>query len=127
MRIAVSYEDGKVFEHFGHTPSFKLYVLSGSTVTDSLILGTGGGGHDVLASFLKALRADVLICGGIGAEARQALTADGIQIYGGVGGGADSAVEAFLQGKLSFDPHASCDHKSCSGNCGDSCRSAAKH
>lgn len=121
MRVAVSYEDGNVFGPYENTPFFKLYEATGSAVSGITVLGTGGGDCNVLAGLLRALRADVLICGGIGAAARQALTADGLKIYGGVGGAADSAVEAFTQGKLNCAPHAGCDCKSCTGNCGSSC------
>ena len=122
MRIAVTYEDGQVFQHFGHTEMFKVYDVEDGKVSDSQVVDTNGQGHGALAGVLKALKVDALICGGIGGGARAALDAGGIKLYGGVSGSADAAVEALLNGKLSFDPEARCDHHDHHGeghSCGD--------
>ena len=110
MRIAVTYENQEIFQHFGHTEQFKVYDVEEGKVTASQVVDTDGQGHGALAGVLKALHVDVLICGGIGGGARTALDANGIQLYGGVSGNADQAVEAFLAGKLAYDPEAHCDH-----------------
>lgn len=110
MRIAVTFEDGQVFQHFGHTEQFKIYDVEDGKVVSSQVAGTDGQGHGALAGVLKALGADVLICGGIGGGARAALDVGGIKLYGGVSGSADEAVEAFIAGRLSYDPEARCDH-----------------
>ena len=54
--------------------------------------------------------ADVLICGGIGGGARNALGEAGIRLYPGASGDADLQVEAFLKGSLSYDPDTVCAH-----------------
>lgn len=110
MRIAVTYEDGQVFQHFGHTRQFKIYDVAEGRVTASQVADTGGSGHGALAGVLNALNADVLICGGIGGGAQEALAAAGIRLYGGVSGSADEAVEAFLAGNLAYNPDVRCDH-----------------
>ena len=110
MRIAVTYENGQIFQHFGHTEQFKVYDVENGRVTSSEVVSTNGSGHGALAGVLSALRADVLICGGIGGGAQMALAQAGIQLYGGVSGGADEAVDALLAGKLNFDPDVHCDH-----------------
>lgn len=110
MRIAVTFENGQIFQHFGHTEQFKIYDVEDGKVVSSQVAGTDGQGHGALAGVLKALGADVLICGGIGGGARAALDAGGINLYGGVSGSADEAVEAFIAGRLSYDPEARCDH-----------------
>lgn len=110
MRIAVTYEQGQVFQHFGHTEQFKLYDVEGGAVVASQIVGTNGQGHGALATFLLANGADALICGGIGGGAQAALTNAGIRLYGGVSGSADGAVQALLEGRLDFDPCVRCDH-----------------
>ena len=96
MRIAVTFENGQIFQHFGHTEQFKIYDVEDGKVVSSQVAGTDGQGHGALAGVLKALGADVLICGGIGGGARAALDAGGIKLYGGVSGSADEAVEAFI-------------------------------
>ncbi len=110
MKIAVTYDNGNIFQHFGHTEQFKLYTVENGEITQSQIVSTDGNGHGALAGFLRGLGADTLICGGIGAGAQNALAEAGIRIYGGVSGGADEAVRALLDGSLSFDPNVRCDH-----------------
>ena len=110
MRIAVTYEDGNIFQHFGHTEQFKIYDVEDGKIVNSQILDTNGSGHGALAGVLKAAEADVLICGGIGMGAQMALAEAGIKLYGGVQGNADEAAKALAEGKLTYDPDAKCDH-----------------
>ena len=120
MRIAVTYDNGQVFQHFGHTEQFKLYQVEDGKVVSSQIIGAGGSGHSALAGFLKAARADVLICGGIGGGARGALMEQGIVLYPGVVGEADQAVEALLNGTLTYYPDMVCAHHQGEGHtCGE--------
>ena len=123
MKIAVTHDNGTVFQHFGHTEEFKVYEVQDGAVTSSRIVGTQGQGHGALAAFLNALGVDTLICGGIGAGARQALAGAGVRLYGGVKGNADDAVRALLDGNLSWNPDAACDlhgqgHEHHHGDCG---------
>lgn len=110
MRIAVTYENGEIFQHFGHTAQFKLYDVEDGRVTSSQVVDTNGSGHGALAGLLQAMKADVLICGGIGGGAQMALAEAGVKLYGGVSGGADQAVDALLAGNLDFNPDVHCDH-----------------
>lgn len=133
MKIAVTYEDGNIFQHFGHTEQFKLYDVTDGKVTGSKVISTEGSGHGALAGLLSGLKADALICGGIGAGAQAALAEAGITLYGGVSGNADEAVNALLSGSLAFDRDVHCDHHDhhgeghscgedkhgCGGNCAD--------
>ena len=108
MKIAVTYENGQVFQHFGHTAQFKLYDVENGTVASSQVVDTNGSGHGALAGFLQAQGVDALICGGIGGGARDALAAAGIALYPGVTGNADAAAAALAAGSLSYDPAAKC-------------------
>ena len=110
MKIAVTYENGQVFQHFGHTEAFKIYEIEAGKVTNAVVLSTAGSGHGALAGFLSALGVDTLICGGIGGGAQTALQQAGIRFFGGVQGDADQAVEALLANQLAYDPEAKCDH-----------------
>lgn len=110
MKIAVTYENGSIFQHFGHTAQFKVYEAENGKVVSSAILDTNGSGHGALASLLSQQSIDVLICGGIGGGARMALMEAGIAIYGGASGDADEAVELFLSGALIYNPNARCSH-----------------
>ena len=110
MRIAVTYENGEIFQHFGRTEHFKLYDIEDGTITNEQIAETGGSGHGALAGFLRSAQVDALICGGIGPGAQMALAEAGITLYGGVSGNADAAAKAFAEGRLAYDPDAHCDH-----------------
>lgn len=110
MRIAVTYENGEIFQHFGHTEQFKLYDVEDGKIVSSQVVDTNGSGHGALAGLLLAMQADVLICGGIGGGAQMALAEAGIRLYGGVSGSADQAVNALIAGNLSFNPDVRCSH-----------------
>ena len=110
MRIAVTYEDGEVFQHFGHTQQFKFYDVENGTIQNEQIVDTQGSGHGALAGFLTGYGVNTLLCGGIGGGAQGALASAGIQLYGGISGDADEAVRAFLAGTLAYDPDVHCDH-----------------
>ena len=110
MNIAVTYENGQIFQHFGHTEQFKVYEIDNNTVVKSFVVDTNGRGHGALAGFLSLNNIEVLICGGIGGGAQMALAEAGIKLYGGVSGDADAAVEAYLAGNLNFNPNVQCNH-----------------
>ena len=110
MKIAVTYENGEVFQHFGHTEQFKLYEVSGGKVLSETVVDTNGSGHGALAGLLASLGVDTLICGGNGGGAQAALAEANIRLIGGVQGSADEAVQAFLGGTLAFDPNVQCTH-----------------
>ena len=110
MKIAVTYENGQIFQHFGHTEQFKLYEVEGGKVVSSVVVDTNGSGHGALAGFLTENGVEVLICGGIGGGAQMALAQAGIQLFGGVAGNADAAVEALLKQELVFNPNVKCNH-----------------
>ena len=110
MRIAATYDNGMIFQHFGHTASFKVYDVQDGDIVNQTVLSTNGSGHGALAGLLQQLGVEVLICGGIGPGAQNALAAGGIQLYAGVQGSADAAVAALLAGTLSAVSDATCDH-----------------
>ena len=110
MRIAVTYDNGEIFQHFGHTEAFKIYDVEDGKICKECVVDTNGSGHGALAGFLCDNNVDVLICGGIGGGAQNALAAAGIKLYGGVRGNADAAVSAFVSGQLDYNPNVHCDH-----------------
>lgn len=130
-KIAVTYENGSVFQHFGHSEQFKLYEVEADKVVNTQMLDANGSGHGALAALLAEQKVDVLICGGIGGGAQAALAEQGIELCAGASGSADAAVEAYLRGEL-VNTGANCDHHheeghdcgsheddhSCGGHCG---------
>lgn len=119
MRIAVTYENGNIFQHFGHTAQFKIYDVENGKIINEQILNTLGSGHGALAGFLSCNNVNVLICGGIGDGAKTALKDVGIQLYGGVSGNADQAVRSLIDGNLNYNPFIKCSHHEHEHNCGD--------
>ncbi len=134
MKIAVTYDNGNVFQHFGKTEFFKVYDVEDNKVVSSEVISSNGTGHGALAGLLADQSVDVLICGGIGGGAQAALAEAGVTLCAGAQGNTDEAVEAYLKGEL-VSTGANCDHHhgeehscgdheeghSCGGHCGGSC------
>ena len=134
MKIAVTYDDGNVFQHFGRTEFFKVYETEDGKVVSSEVISSNGVGHGALAGVLAEQSVDVLICGGIGEGVQAALKEAGVELCAGAEGNTDQVVEAYLKGEL-VSTGANCDHHhgeehscgdheeghSCGGGCGESC------
>lgn len=118
-KIAVTYDEGMVFQHFGHAKEFKIYEIKEGQIISSSVVSAIGSGHGALAGFLTMQGADALICGGIGGGARTALAEAGIQLYPGVTGSADESVLALLAGNLVFNPDTTCQHHAHEHTCGE--------
>ena len=110
MRVAVTYDNGNVFGHFGRTEQFKVYDIEDGKVVNSEILGTNGEGCGALAGILNIANVDALICGGIGGGAVFALQEAGIKLYAGASGNTDEVIDAFIAGTLDANDEANCDH-----------------
>ena len=110
MRVAVAYDNGNVFGHFGRTEQFKVYDIEDGKVVNAEVVGTNGEGCGALAGVLNLADVDVLICGGIGGGAVMALQEAGIRLYAGASGDTDEVVEAFLAGTLAAAGEANCSH-----------------
>lgn len=109
MKIAVTYDNGNVFQHFGRTENFKVYEVEDNKVVSSEVIGSNGTGHGALAGLLAEEGVDVLICGGIGGGAQAALTEAGIELVAGASGSTDEAVETYLRGEL-ISTGSNCNH-----------------
>lgn len=135
MKIAVTYDNGNVFQHFGKTEFFKVYEVEDQKVISSEVISSNGSGHGALAGVLAGQSVNVLICGGIGGGAQTALAEAGIEVCSGAQGNVDQVVEAYMKGELVStgvncnhheEGHSCGDHEeghSCGGNCGGACGS----
>ncbi len=121
MKIAVTYENGQIFQHFGHTEQFKIYDIQEKNIISGTVVDTNGYGHGALAGFLQSHQVEILICGGIGGGAQMALREAGIQLYGGVSADADAAVDALLKDELICNLNVHCNHHGAHhhGKCGE--------
>ena len=124
MKIAVTYDDGEIFQHFGKTEFFKVYEAEDNQIISSEVIGSNGTGHGALAGLLADQGIDVLICGGIGGGAKHALADAGIRVFAGVSGKADDAAEAFLNDTLLYSENVTCGgQEGGHGHCGSgSCK-----
>lgn len=131
MKIAATYDNGNIFQHFGRTEFFKVYEVENNEIISSEVINSNGSGHGALAGVLAEAKVNVLICGGIGGGAQSALAEAGIEICAGADGNTDEAVNAYLRGELT-DAGVTCDHHDheeehscgdhgCGGSCGSGC------
>ena len=110
MKVAVTYENGEVFQHFGKTESFKVYTIMNNKIVSSEVVGSNGNSHGSLAGYLKNMGVSALICGGIGGGAREMLNSEGIKVYPGASGKADDQINALISNSLQYDPNTECNH-----------------
>lgn len=120
MKIAVTYDNGKVFGHFGRTEAFKVYEVEDNNVVSSEVIDANGAGHSALATLLAENEIDVLICGGIGGCAKDTLAEVGIELCSGAEGDTDEVVEKYLKGEISNEG-VNCSHHGEGHSCGDDC------
>lgn len=117
-RIAVTYDNGQVFQHFGKTENFKVYEVEDNKIISSEVIGSNGAGHGALAGLLSENKIDVLICGGIGGGAQAALAENGIELCAGASGDVDAVVESYLKGEL-VNAGVTCNHHGEGHSCGN--------
>ena len=124
MKIAVAYQDGEIFGHFGHCPMFAIYEY-GEYVhecTKTLVDTSALSGHEQMAGKMKDLGVDAVIVGNMGGEAKAALLSEGIVPIVGYSGDADTASDLLVTGQLPTSPADSgcgCGGScSCGGDCG---------
>ena len=111
MKIAVTYEKGNVFQHFGKTTQFKIYEISNNEIKNTYIIGNNDITHCALIDYLKSLNIDILICGGLGYGAVSKLNELRIKLYAGVSGSADDAVNDLLENHLNYDNDHTCEEE----------------
>jgi len=128
MKIAIPYQNGQVFPHFGHAPQFKFYTIESGMILHTEVVETAGSGHSAVTAFLMRGGVDTLICGSIGAGAQTAVAGANIRLYAGVSGDADKAVLALLAAWLAVSLWRMLHHRGCCGCCGDCthCRTSCR-
>lgn len=103
MKIAVTYNNGNVGQHFGRTEFFKVFTVEDGKLVKGELIPGGEHGHVAKAQFMKDHAIDVVICGGIGQPAVDGVKAVGVEVYPGVSGSVDQVVEDFMAGHLQYD------------------------
>lgn len=125
-KIAVAADENRnVYGHFGSASRFVVYTIENGALTGKTELQSAGDGHDGAVRRLTEEGISVVICGGIGAPAMEALMSAGILVIPGIQGDIDVAVGSYLDGSISADSKATCsshDHEDgedchCNGGC----------
>ena len=110
MKIAVTCENNQVFQHFGHTPGFAVFEVADGKIVNEKMLSSGDSGHGALATLLALEQIEVLICGGIGGGAINALGNAGIKVVGGAEGDVRTVAENYVAGTLQLRANFHCNH-----------------
>lgn len=110
MKVAITTEGNRVFQHFGKCELFTVYTVEDGQILGKEILDANGSGHSALADLLRLNGIDLLICGGIGQGAKNALSQNGIELICGVEGFIDTVIEQYVAGALLGNPDFVCSH-----------------
>ena len=110
MNIAVTTENDDVFQHFGTCRQFTIFEVEMERVISYKVIHACAEGHGALVRLMKEENVNVLICGGIGGSAKNALRVNGIEIIAGVQGKVKVAVKRYLSGEVLGIPHFVCSH-----------------
>lgn len=116
MKVAVAYNEGQIFEHFGHCETFAVYDYAEADVnqcTKRLLDCSDRHGHAAMAELMQEQGIDFVLCGNMGGEAKSLLLSYGIIPVVGYCGDADTAADMLITGQLSV-----VDGGSCAGGCG---------
>lgn len=121
MKIAVTTEGKEVFQHFGNCKEFTIFEIEDQKIVHTSKLDTSESGHGALAKLMQESKVDVLICGGIGGGAKNALRINHIEIIAGVKGTVEEAVVKYLSGEVVGDPDFVCNHNGHDDGKGHTC------
>ena len=116
MKVAVAYDKGEIYGHFGHCETFAFYEY-GEYVSDctKTRMETGDRqGHEAMAELMREQGVDAVICGNMGGEAKAALLSLGIVPIVGYSGDADTAADLLVTGQLPIEAGGGCG---CGGGC----------
>ena len=117
MKVAVAYDNGEIYGHFGHCDMFAIYEY-GEYVhecTKTLVETADRQGHQAMADLMREQGVDAVICGNMGGEGKALLLSYGIVPVVGYSGDADTAADLLVTGQLPINPGAG--NCSCSGSC----------
>ncbi|MBO5555763.1 MAG: NifB/NifX family molybdenum-iron cluster-binding protein, partial [Oscillospiraceae bacterium] len=118
MKVAVAYDNGEIYGHFGHCDTFAVYEY-GEYVSDcvkKLVDSSDRHGHAAMAALMQELGVDAVLCGNMGGEGKALLLSLGIVPVVGYSGDADTAADLLVTGQLPITPGAG-GGCSCGGNC----------
>ena len=126
MKVAVAYDNGEIYGHFGHCSQFAFYEYGEYVYecTKTLVDTSDRSGHEAMAKLMQEQGVDAVLCGQMGGEAKALLLSMGIVPIVGYTGHADTAADLLVTGQLPLSPSegaGTCG--GCGGSCGGDCGS----
>ncbi len=100
MKLAIAYENGAVFQHFGKTAEFIMFDIQDGKIAGEEILDCNGVSHCALIDLLAEQGVDELIVGGMGAHAVEKCAANNITPHLGVQGDVRQVAQQLIEGTL---------------------------
>ena len=120
MKVAVAYDNGEIYGHFGHCDMFAFYEYGEYVYecTKTLIETADRHGHQAMADLMREQGVDAVICGNMGGEGKALLLSYGIVPVVGYSGDADTAADLLVTGQLPISPgEGGGGGCSCGGSC----------
>jgi predicted Fe-Mo cluster-binding NifX family protein len=109
-KIALPLEGDTVSAHFGHSPEFAVFDITGDSISGSTRIGAPPHSPGAIPAWLKQSGVNVVIASGIGNRAVDMLESSGIEVVTGAPPGRpEDLVRAYLAGTLETGQNV-CDH-----------------
>ncbi len=111
MKIAMPKNGEMINQHFGQSKSFLIATLEDNRIVDTKELSSEAlqHNHAGLSGLFMTEGVSLVITGGIGQPALNALKEKGLEVIKGASGKCDEVLAMYVKGKLS-DQNVTCDH-----------------
>lgn len=102
MKIAFPHDGGRINQHFGQSREFAVLELENQKVVSRKIISADSlrHNHQGLADLLAGEKVEVVVVGGIGPYALEALERKGFKVITGASGDIGTAAEQYAGGEL---------------------------
>ncbi|HBA03208.1 MAG TPA: dinitrogenase iron-molybdenum cofactor [Clostridium sp.] len=118
MKIAVASDEKYVSVHFGHCEGFTIYEVEEGKSLEKSFTPNPGHRPGFLPVFLRDLKVNVIIAGGMGETAQDLFNENGIEVVVGAQGLSDDVVQKFVNGELKSTGSVCTEHQH-EGHCNE--------
>ena len=118
MKVAIAKDGDYVSEHFGHCTEYALFLIEKEAVTKREIVTSPGHEPGKLPVFLAGHGVTHVLAGGMGPRAVELFCQNNIEVYLGVRGTVEDAIQDFMTGKIE-QGESSCTHGPDHAGCGN--------
>lgn len=111
MKIAMPKNGEVLNQHFGQSKEFLIATVDNNQVVESKVISSESlqHNHAGLSGLFLSEGVSLVITGGIGAPAVNALKEKGLEVIKGASGKCEEVLEGYLSGKL-MDQNVTCNH-----------------